>query len=93
MRKLSPKLNELFLVVYVFKINCKPILYIFFLELARFIGIKKFLEIYSYRSGDSMLESCHMILHKFRYHKNGLLNKEMVLKVSVFVVYIAPAVQ
>ena len=40
MRKLSTKSNELLLMAYVLKINCKPIMYIFFFDLARFIGTK-----------------------------------------------------
>ena len=43
-------------MAYVLKINCKPIMYIYFFELARLIGIKKFLEIYSDRSGDFYAE-------------------------------------
>ena len=39
-------------MAYVLKINHKPIIYIFNFELARFIDIKKFFEIYSDRSGD-----------------------------------------
>ena len=52
MRKLSTKSHELLFMAYSLKISCKPIMYIYFFELATFIGIKTFLEIYSDRSGD-----------------------------------------
>ena len=39
-------------MAYVLKINCKPIMYIFFFELARFIGIKSSFDIYSDGSCD-----------------------------------------
>ena len=39
-------------MAYVLKINYKPIMYIFYFELARFSDIKKFFDIYSDRSGD-----------------------------------------
>ena len=56
-----------------------------------FIDIKKFFQIYSDRSGD--FYSGVIILYKFRYQKNGLLNKEKIQKMSVFVAYIVCAVQ
>ena len=55
-RKLSTKSNELLLMAYVLKINCKPIMYIFFFELARFIGIKSSLRFILKDHVISMLE-------------------------------------
>ena len=39
-------------MAYVWKINCKLIMYIFIFELAKFVGIEKFFETYSDTSGD-----------------------------------------
>ena len=82
-------------MAYVLKINCKPIMYIFLFELARFIGIESSLRFILIDQVISMLEQCHMILHKFRYQKNGLLCKEIILKVKVsfFLAHIVFAVQ
>ena len=55
-RKLSTKSNELLLMACVLKINCKLITYIFFFELARFIGIKSFLRFILIDQVISMLE-------------------------------------
>ena len=67
-------------------------IYIFFFDLARSIGIKSSLRFILIDQVISMLESCHMILHEFRYQKTELY-KEMTLKVSVFLVYIVFAVR
>ena len=80
-------------MAYVLKINCKPITYIFLFELARFIGIESSLRFSLIDQVISILEQCHMILHKFRYQKNGLLCKEIILKVSIFLAHIVFAVQ
>ena len=56
-------------MAYVLKINCYPIMYIFFFELARFIGIKSSLRFILIDQVISMLEYCHMIPHKIRNQK------------------------
>ena len=43
-------------MAYVLKINCKPIMYIFFFELATFIGIESYLRFILIDHVISMLE-------------------------------------
>ena len=78
---------------YVLKINCKPIMYIFFFEPARITGIKKFFEIYSDRSGDFYSRVMSHDPPQIQIPEKWTSKQGNDTKVSVFVAYIVCAVQ
>ena len=80
-------------MAYVLKINCKPIMYIFFFELARFIAFKMFFEIYSDRSGDFYSGVVSHDPPQIQIPQKWTFKQENDTKSVCFLVYIVSSVQ